>query len=117
MMVEQVIPRCSLAASAQIIKSRTFRITGMGESDLDALIAPVYANYSNPTTTVLSAPGDLSVTLIARCATEQEADALLQEVGDPIAELLGDRVYSTSNEPLEVVVGNLLRAGRPLFDS
>lgn len=110
MMVEQVIPRLIPRLPVQIIKLRTFRITGMGESDLDALIAPVYAKYSNPTTTVLSAPGDLSVTLIARCATEQEADALLHEVGDPIAELLGDRVYSTSNEPLEVAVGNLLRS-------
>jgi nicotinamide-nucleotide amidase len=38
-----------------------------------------------------------------------EADALLKEVGDPIAQLLGERVYSTEDAPLEVVVGNLLR--------
>jgi len=110
MVLEQVVPRLRPLLPVQFIKSRTFRITGMGESDLDTLIAPVYTKYSNPTTTVLSAPGDLSVTLIARCTTEDEADALLQKVGDPIAELLGERVYSTNDEPLEVAVGNLLRA-------
>jgi nicotinamide-nucleotide amidase len=109
MMVDQVMPQLKKLLPPQALRTRSFRITGMGESDLDALISPVYTKYSNPTTTVLSGPGDLSVTLVARCGTEAEADALLREVGDPIAELLGDRVYSTNDEPLEVVIGNLLR--------
>lgn len=110
MMVEQVVPRLIPMLPVRVIKLRTFRIAGMGESDLDTLIAPVYTKYSNPTTTVLSAPGDLSVTLVARCDTEEEADALLRAAGDPIAELLGDRVYSIDGSPLEVAVGNLLRS-------
>jgi nicotinamide-nucleotide amidase len=109
MMVDQVMPQLKKLLPSQALRTRSFRITGMGESDLDALISPVYTKYSNPTTTVLSGPGDLSVTLVARCGTEAEADALLRDVGDPIAELLGDRVYSTNDEPLEVVIGNLLR--------
>jgi nicotinamide-nucleotide amidase len=109
MMHEQVVPRLRHMLPPQVIKTRIFRVTGMGESDLDALVAPVYTKYANPTTTVLSAPGDLSVTLFARSSSEVEADALLKEVGDPIAQLLGERVYSTEDAPLEVVVGNLLR--------
>jgi competence/damage-inducible protein CinA-like protein len=109
MMAEQVMPRLASIVPQQILRTRTFRIAGMGESDLDALIAPVYTKYVNPSTTVLSGPGDLSVTLFARSGTEEEAEALLKEVGDPIADLLGDRVYSTDEQPLEVVIGNLLR--------
>jgi nicotinamide-nucleotide amidase len=110
MVTEQVVPRLRALLPPQVIRVRSFRITGMGESDLDTLIAPVYSKYENPVTTVLSAPGDLSVHLRARCATEAEADALLKEVGDPIAELLGDRAYTTDPEQtLEMVVGNLLR--------
>jgi nicotinamide-nucleotide amidase len=109
MMVEQVVPRLQSIIPPQVLRTRSFRIAGMGESDLDALIAPIYTKYSNPTTTVLSGPGDLSVTLFARSETEAEADALLKEVGDPISDLLGDRVYSTDDDPLEVVVGNALR--------
>lgn len=109
MVIEQVIPRLEKILPPQVLRTRTFRIAGMGESDLDALIAPVYTKFTNPTTTVLSGPGDLSVTLFARCETETEADALLKEVGDPIAALLGERVYSTNGDPLEVVIGSLLR--------
>jgi nicotinamide-nucleotide amidase len=112
MMHEQVVPRLRPMLPPQVIKTRVFRVAGMGESDLDALVAPVYTKYANPTTTVLSAPGDLSVTLFARSSSEAEADALLKEVGDPVAQLLGERVYSTEDAPLEVVVGNLLRQRR-----
>jgi nicotinamide-nucleotide amidase len=109
MMQEQVIPLLRPMLPPQVIRTRVFRVTGLGESDLDALIAPVYTKFANPTTTVLSAPGDLSVTLFARSSSEAEADALLKEAGDPIAQLLGERVYSNEDDPLEVVVGNLLR--------
>jgi nicotinamide-nucleotide amidase len=107
--IEHVIPRMKAMLPPQVIKVRSFRITGMGESDLDTLIAPVYTKYTNPTTTVLSAIGDLSVTLFAYCQTEAEADALLKEAGDPIASLVGDRVYSVNGDPLESVIGDLLR--------
>lgn len=110
MMAEQVVPRLEQLLPPQVLRTRTFRVAGMGESDLDALIAPVYTRYSNPTTTVLAGAGDISVTLCARCQREAEADALLKEVGDPIAGLLGARAYSFNGDPLEVVIGNLLRA-------
>jgi nicotinamide-nucleotide amidase len=97
----------------QVIKVRTFRITGIGESDLDALIAPVYTKYKNPVTTILSSPGDLSVHLRASGKTGEEACALLRELGNPITELLGDRIYSENpEEPLEAVVARLLRKHR-----
>lgn len=110
MLIEQLVPRLKRTLPSQIIRTRTFRITGIGESDLDTLIAPVYTKYANPATTVLSATGDLTVILRASGASEAEADALLREVGDPIATLLGDRVYSENPaDGLETVVGCLLR--------
>ena len=110
-MVEQeLIPRLKPLLPPQVIKMRSFRITGIGESDLDTLIAPVYTKYTNPVTTVLSSPGDLWVHLRAQSNSEAEADGLLSEVGDPIAELLGDRAYSDiAEDTLEVVVARLLR--------
>lgn len=110
MVINELIPRLRHVIPPQVIRVRNFRITGIGESDLDTLIAPVYTKYTNPVTTVLSSPGDLSVHLRARAATVDEADALLREVGTPIAELLGDRIYSENpDEPLESVIGRLLR--------
>jgi nicotinamide-nucleotide amidase len=84
----------------------------MTESDLDALIAPVYTKFTNPATTILASAGDLQVHLRARCQTEEEAERLLAEAGDPIEELLGARVYSKNGDALEAVVGALLRERR-----
>jgi nicotinamide-nucleotide amidase len=113
MLVNELLPRLKPVLPPQFIRIRTFRITGIGESDLDTLIAPVYTKYKNPVTTVLSAPGDLFVHLRAQCGTEAEADALLREVGNPIAELLGNKVYSeNADEPLDSVVCRLLRKHR-----
>ncbi len=110
MVVNELVPRLRPVLPPQVIRVRSFRVAGMGESDLDALIAPVYTKYTNPATTVLSAPGDLFVHLRAQADTEEEADRLLREVGNPIAELLGDRAYSeNADETLDGVVGRLLR--------
>jgi nicotinamide-nucleotide amidase len=110
MVERELVPRLKPLLPPQVIKVRSFRITGIGESDLDTLIAPIYSKYTNPVTTVLSAIGDLWVHLRAQGNTEAEADRLLKEVGDPIAAVLGERVYSTDSEDtLELTVGRLLR--------
>jgi nicotinamide-nucleotide amidase len=102
------IPRLARIVPKQVIRTLFLRVAGMGESDLDQLIAPVYKKYENPVTTILAAAGDIQIHLRARCATEGEAEALLVEVGGPIELLLGDRIYSRNGDPLEVVVGELL---------
>ncbi|MBV9084092.1 MAG: CinA family nicotinamide mononucleotide deamidase-related protein, partial [Acidobacteriaceae bacterium] len=113
MVVNELVPRLKPVLPPQVIKVRSFRITGIGESDLDALIAPVYTKYTNPSTTILSNPGDLFVHLRAQAQTEAEADALLREVGAGICDRLGDKIYTeNADEPLEAVVGCLLRKHR-----
>jgi nicotinamide-nucleotide amidase len=92
-----------------VIRTRFYRVTGFTESDLDQLIAPVYSRYTNPVTTILASPGDIQIHLRARASTAEEADRLLAEVGNPIAELLGDRLYSRDGQSLEQVLGALLR--------
>ncbi len=110
MVENELVPRLRPVLPRQVIRVRSFRITGIGESDLDTLIAPVYTKYTNPVTTVLSSPGDLFVHLRATAETRQRADALLREVGNPIAALLGEKAYSeNADEALEMVIGRLLR--------
>ena len=101
---------CERTCRAQVIRTRFYRVAGMGESDLDQLIAPVYTKLHQPgdhdsrrrpaTSRFICAPA-------ARPA--EEAEALLAEVGPPIEELLGDRIYSRNGDTLEAVVGALLR--------
>ena len=112
MFERECLPRLARLVPKLVIRTVCLRVAGMGESDLDQLIAPVYKGYQNPATTILAAAGDIQVYLRARCATEAEADALLAEVAGPIELLLGDRVYSRNGETLEAVVGGLLRHHR-----
>jgi len=110
MFTRHCLPRLARIVPRQVIRTLVLRVTGMPESDLDQLIAPVYKKYDNPTTTILAAAGDLQIHLRARCSTEGEAAALLVEVGGPIELLLGDRIYSRNGQSLEEVVGDRLRA-------
>jgi nicotinamide-nucleotide amidase len=109
MVVDHVLPRLAAILPPAVIRTRWYRVSLMPESELDALISPLYTKYTNPATTVLAAAGDIDVHLRARAGTESEAEALLAELGDPIAALLGDRVYSTNGDSLEATVGKLLR--------
>jgi nicotinamide-nucleotide amidase len=109
MFERQCLPRLARVVPKLAIRTLFLRVAGMPEGDLDELISPVYKKYENPVCTILAANGDLQVHLRARCETEAEAEALLAEVGGPIELLLAERLYSRNGDPLEVVVGNLLR--------
>ena len=109
MFTRQCLPRLAGRVPEQVIRTLVMRVAGMPESDLDQLIAPVYKKYENPVTTILAAAGDIQIHLRARTAAEAEAAALLAEVAGPIERLLGDRIYSRNGDPLEAVVGEMLR--------
>lgn len=104
------LPRLTQRLPQLAIRKRFFRVAGMGESDLDALIAPIYTAYTNPVTTILAAEGDVQIHLRARCDSAEQAEILVEEVGAKILETLGARVYSQNGDPLETVVGQLLKA-------
>jgi nicotinamide-nucleotide amidase len=109
MFSEHCEPRLLRLLPPMCIATAWFRVAGMGESDLDALISPVYTQYANPVTTILAAPGDVQVHLRARCSTEDEAKRLVADVGAKVEELLGARIYSRNGDTLEAAVGALLR--------
>lgn len=110
MFAKQCVPRLKRFLPARVIRTRQFRVAGMPESDLDQLIAPIYTRYTNPSTTILSNVGGIDVHLRAQSDTEQEAEALLEEVSRQIEPLLEPRIVSRNGEPIEKVVGDLLRA-------
>jgi len=108
----ECLPRLSRLSSGSPIKTRVYKVVGLPESEVDELIAPIYKDYTNPTTSLLAVPGTIEVHLRARAATEAEAEALLSELGDKIELVLGDHVFSTRGESLEEVVGLYLAMKR-----
>lgn len=104
----EVRDRLAQLLPKQALRTRWYRVAGMGESDLDQLIAPVYTKYTNPVTTVLAKAGDIEVHLRARLDTPEAAEALVDELGRQVEELLGDRIYSRNGDPLDQTVGSML---------
>ncbi|HUY13536.1 MAG TPA: competence/damage-inducible protein A [Terriglobia bacterium] len=102
------MPRLNRFAGKERIRTRVYRIVGLPESEVDHRIAPLYRNVQNPTTTILATLGVIEVHLRSRAASDQEADALIGEVGDKIELALGDHVFSTHGESIEEVVGMYL---------
>ena len=109
MFANECAPRLVRLLPPQAIRARLYRVTGMTESDLDHLIAPVYTKFDNPATTILASPGDIQVHLRVRAAAADEAERLLAEAGGPIEQLLGDRIFSCNGDSLEAVIGAQLR--------
>jgi nicotinamide-nucleotide amidase len=91
------------------IRTRFYRVAGMGESDLDQLIAPIYTGYSNPVTTILAAAGDIQIHLRAQADSADSAEVLVQKLGAQIEAALGERIYSRDGSGLESVIGACLK--------
>ena len=107
---EQVAPLLKQRAGEVYILRHKLNIYGLTESKADALAAPIYTQYTSPTTTILFKDGQIELHLTAQAQTETGARALLDELAGKLADVLGDYVYSQSDEMLEEVVGKLLRA-------
>lgn len=102
------LPRLAPLAGEQHIHSRVYKVVGLPESEVDQRIAPIYKDYQNPVTTILATPAGIEVHLRARAPGEEEAEAILRELGDKIELALGDHIYSTHGETMEEIVGMYL---------
>jgi len=91
------------------IARRVLKVTGLGESALDEMIAPIYKEYSNPSTTILFTDSEIEIHLTATAETAARAEEIAGELADKLEGKLGYYVYSTLGESLEEVIGHRLR--------
>ncbi|HEV8483942.1 MAG TPA: competence/damage-inducible protein A [Blastocatellia bacterium] len=91
------------------IAKRVLKVTGIGESQLDDVIAPIYSQYTNPTTTILFTDSEIEIHLTATAESLSRAGAVVDELTEKLEERLGIILYSTTGESLESVVGQRLR--------
>ncbi|MFQ3580627.1 MAG: competence/damage-inducible protein A [Chloracidobacterium sp.] len=87
------------------LRTRTLRVAGMGESQVDSLIAPIYTRYTNPTTTILFNNTEVELHFTAKAPSDDEADTLLDELVGQVEDVLGANVFSHRGETLEQIVG------------
>ena len=109
MFEKYVLPKLRETAGEIFVKRKVLRVTGLGESAADELIAPIYTLYKNPNTSTLFNKSELEIHLTAQAATEADANALNEELAAKIIEKLGVAVFSLNGETMEEIVGKLLR--------
>jgi nicotinamide-nucleotide amidase len=104
-----VAPVLKQRAGDMLIVRRTLSIFGLTESATDELAAPIYTQYRNPSTTILFKDGQIELHLTAQARNERETVKLLDDLAGRLDEVLGEYVFSRSNETLEEVVGQSLK--------
>ena len=92
----------------EVIFSKTLKVTGIGESKVDAQIKDLIKENSNPTIGILASPGDISITITAWAKSEREAESIIKPIEQEMRSRLGNTIYGTNDDTLHGVVTNLL---------
>lgn len=108
MLKESVVPEvASLMENHFVIRSRTMKFYGIGESALAAEVEDLL-DGSNPTVAPYAGLGDVRLRITARSLSEREAWDLIEPVEEEIRKRVGAYLYGYNEETLESVVGKLL---------
>lgn len=106
MMESYVIPRLRERTGGVVIRSRVLRVTGEGESTVEARIKNLIGGTS-PTIAPYAKLGEVHLRVTAKGAPSDVAAQL--DAGEAgLRERLGEMIYGTNEESLELVVGRLL---------
>jgi nicotinamide-nucleotide amidase len=106
---QQCVARLRAKLPAQFIATRELKITGLGESQCDARVAPIYKLYTDVQTTILAGAGEIQLHLKTRSASLEAAQARVDQLVEKIEEELGDSVFSDNGESMEQIVGYFLQ--------
>ena len=88
---------------------RTLKIAMVGESAVDARVAPIYKRYADVETTILAGAGEIELHFKTIAPTEDAAQRRVDEVAGVVEDELDDAVYSRNGESLEQIVGYWLQ--------
>jgi nicotinamide-nucleotide amidase len=89
--------------------TRTLKVAMLGESAVDARVAPIYKRYPDVETTILAGAGEIELHFKTRATTLEAAQARADEVADLVEVELDDAVYSRDGQSLEQIVGYWLQ--------
>jgi nicotinamide-nucleotide amidase len=106
---EQCLTRLRAKLPAQFIATRELKITGLGESQCDARVAPIYKLYADVQTTILAGAGEIQLHLKTRADSLDAAQERVDQLVEKIEEELGDYVFSDNGDSMEQIVGYYLQ--------
>jgi nicotinamide-nucleotide amidase len=104
----ELVPWLARRAGGRRIGRRVLRVALRPESEVDQLLAPLYAEAGRAAVTLLASPGEVRVALVA-AGEAVEVEARLERLAARARALLGDALFGEGEgATLEAVVGALL---------
>jgi nicotinamide-nucleotide amidase len=105
----EVRERLRVKVPPAFLATRTLKVAMIGESQVDARVAPIYKRYSDVETTILAGAGEVELHFKSRAATQDAAQRRVDEVAGVVEDELDDAVFSRNAESLEQIVGYWLQ--------
>ena len=102
-----VVPYLQKLSSCRFY-SRTLRIFGRGESQVEHDIQNIVDAQTNPTIAPYAKAAETTLRITARCADEEEGERLIIPVMDAIYQRVGEHVYSSRGLDMHEVCAELL---------
>ena len=95
-----------------VICSRTLRVFGWGESQVESLLRGRMNALTNPTLAPYAKEGEMELRVTAKADSPAAAQALIAPVEQEVRALLGELIYGTGEDTLERVVLEGMKAAR-----
>jgi nicotinamide-nucleotide amidase len=106
---DEVRGRLRAKVPTAFFASRILKVAMLGESAVDARVAPIYKRYPDVAATVLAGAGEVELHFKTRAATADAAQQRVDEVAGLVEDELDEAVYSRNGESLEQIVGYWLQ--------
>lgn len=108
MFLEQVLPYLT-GISDSVIMTRTVKIAGIGEKEVEEKIKDLIKKNSNPSIYIYPKSGEIHIHVTAKGKDKDECDRLNKPVIRELKMLVGEYIYTTEDEvSLEQAVVDLL---------
>jgi len=109
MFTDHVLPKLKLIAGEVYVKRRILRVSGLGESAVDEIAAPIYTTYADVQTSILFNKSEVEIHIAAQADKPDIAEEVAGKLADELAAALGKAVFSTNGETMEEIIGNRLK--------
>ena len=105
MFTDHVFPKLKAIAGEVYVKRRILRVSGMGESAVDEIAAPIYTLYRGVQTSILFNRSEVEIHIAARGDSFDDAGAIAEKLANELAAALGRAVFAMNGETMAEIVG------------
>jgi nicotinamide-nucleotide amidase len=109
MWTEEILPRLKQKVASAVIVSKTLKIFGLTEAEVDERAGRFLA-ATNPTLATYAKIDGIYLRITAKADTENKAEELIAKREADIRAIFNDYIWGIDSDSLEGIVGNLLTA-------